>query len=135
MHRPVGARCSGKMRRYAAAVMVLASAGWKLCAEPKPDRRDFERRPRVVLYEDTDFRGGSITMEPGERIENLSHRFFSNGHNANDRVSSIRVEGEAEATIFVDVGFRGEPLQIARDVRDLRAFERRGGGRWNDAIS
>jgi len=118
--------------RFPALVLGLVCVSTALLADRDDDRHG---PPRVTFFEHADFRGGSITLEAGQSIENLAHRTLSNGANANDRISSIRVEEGAEAVVFSDAGFRGEPLRLLRDVRDLSAFSDRNGGRWNDAIS
>lgn len=91
--------------------------------------------PRVILYEHPDFRGGSIVLRPGEAVENLSRWDFDNGRRANDRISSIRVEGGAEVTVFTDARFRGAPLKVTRDIRDLRRVDGNHGPRFDDNIS
>lgn len=90
--------------------------------------------PRVILYEHAGFQGGAIVLRPGDSLENLARREFDNGRRANDRISSIRVEGGAEVTVFTDAKFRGDALRVADDVRDLAPGDR-GRARFNDRIS
>jgi hypothetical protein len=106
----------------------------------KADRRDEDRRgeePRVILYQDADFRGDSLVLHPGEVIDNFSGRTFANGNSLNDRVSSIRIEGGAEAVVFEEARFHGRSLRLTESVRDLSTVrlseDRRD--RWNDRIS
>jgi hypothetical protein len=47
----------------------------------------------------------------------------------NDRISSIRVFGNAEVTVYLDRDFQGRSQTFARDVSDLRQDG------WNDAIT
>jgi len=96
--------------------------------------RDDHRGPRVVLYEHPNFQGGAIVLRPGQSVENLAHWDFDNGHRANDRITSIRVDGGAEVTVYIDAKFRGEALRVTDDIRDLS----RGDHvivRFNDQIS
>jgi hypothetical protein len=83
------------------------------------------------LYHDANFRGGSITLEAGEQIEDLQFVRFSGGGPANDRISSIRVEGPAEVLVFRDANFRGGVLRLTHDEPNLGTIDRG----WNDSIS
>jgi hypothetical protein len=47
----------------------------------------------------------------------------------NDKITSIRVIGPADVTVFTDVRFAGESTRFAGDVRDLKDEK------WNDRIS
>ena len=85
----------------------------------------------VTFYQDTDFRGGSITLEADEEIENLTMERFSNGSGVNDRISSIRIQGPIEVTVYRDSRFRGASRRFTGDVRNLT----QDGGQWNDVIS
>jgi len=49
--------------------------------------------------------------------------------NMNDRISSIRVFGDAAVTVFKDRDFRGDSRHFGRDRNDLREVG------WNDRIS
>ena len=77
-------------------------------------------REGVCFYEDIDYRG----------------QYFCTNANAanplvglNDRISSIRVFGGAEVTVFQERDFQGASQTFAADIRDLR---RQG---WNDSIT
>lgn len=92
--------------------------------------------PRVILYEKADFRGGCIVLGPGNRLENLDRVQFDNGREANDRISSIRVLGGAEAYVYLDARYRGEAMRVSRDIRNLADVEIPGRRlSWNDLIS
>src|SRR5947208_833846 len=107
--------------RLLAVTLMSVGTGAVLLADRAEERRESNRHPRVTLFEHADFRGGSITLEPGQGVENLSRWNFSNGQNANDRISSILIEGGIEVIVYPDARFRGEPLRLNRDVRDLSA--------------
>ena len=89
------------------------------------------RDARVTFYRDADFRGGYFTLEAGEEISNLQMQQFSDGSAANDRISSIRIEGPIEVTVYRDSRFRSATRRLSRDVRNLTQDE----GEWNDIIS
>ena len=95
------------------------------------ERRGHGRGGRVTFYQDVDFRGGSITLEAGDEMANLTMEQFENGGGANDRISSIRIEGPIEVTVYRDSRFRGASRRFSRDVRNLTHDD----GEWNDVIS
>jgi hypothetical protein len=83
-------------------------------------------RPQVpsvgaCFYEDSNFRGDYFCARRGSSAE------VPRG--TNDRISSIRVFGDAEVMVFRDINYQGSSRVFDRDVRDLR----RSG--WNDRIS
>jgi hypothetical protein len=85
----------------------------------------------VTFYQDANFRGDSFTLEAGQQVENLQFVQFSGGGGANDRISSIRIEGPVEVLVFRDANFHGGMLRITHDERNLGADDRG----WNDTIS
>ncbi len=123
------------MRILRFAALAVLFAGVLSIALPReergPGRGPAEHRPRAILYQDVDFQGGFIVVDADRPVADLSVMQLSNGVGANDRVSSIRLEGGAEVRVFRDAYFRGGSLEVTRDIRDLRRI----GGRWNDAIS
>ncbi len=121
----------------ARAALLLVALPAALLAQPR--HGGWEHRPgrneaRVYLYEHADFRGGVIVLRAGEAVDNLAHLRFDNGRSANDRISSIRIEGDAEVTLSVHAGFRGETLRVDRNLRDLGAHFPGNLG-FNDQIS
>jgi hypothetical protein len=81
--------------------------------------RERERGPRVIVYQDAEYRGDSLVLYPGDSLENLSGLTFANGGRLNDRVSSIRVEGGAEVYVHADARFRGAVMRLTEHARDL----------------
>ncbi|WIJ26295.1 SH3 domain-containing protein [Devosia sp. RR2S18] len=86
---------------------------------------DFRPQPgnrggRVCFYEDWDYQGSSFCVRPGQRYSQLN--------NFNDRISSIRVFGNAQAQVCEDYNFRGRCAVIDDNQRRLT-------GRNNDIIS
>jgi uncharacterized protein YraI len=84
----------------------------------RPRRPD--RRSQVCFYEHVNYEGDRFCARPGERIRALGAW--------NDRISSIRVRGDAEAQVCEHNNFRGRCALIDRNVRNL-------GRRGNDIIS
>jgi hypothetical protein len=125
--------------RFAPAVILLSGLAFTASVHAAhDDEREGRRRGgregregRVTFYQDADFRGGSITLEAGEEIDNLTLERFSNGGGANDRISSVRIDGRIEVTVYRDARFRGATRRFTQDVRNLA----QDGGAWNDIIS
>ena len=91
--------------------------------DPGFDRRTPFRpgiRDRVCFYEHVNYGGASFCARPGERISSLG--------SWNDRISSIRVLGNAEALVCEHNNFRGRCVVVDRSLRNL-------GARGNDIIS
>ncbi len=121
------------MNRFLFSLVLLV-----LTPLARADSRDSDRygSPRVILFENADFRGNSITLYPGDSIENLGQATFEGGGKANDRISSIKVEGGAEISVFTDSKYRGETMRVTRDIRNLAEVFLSGNSKaWNDQIS
>lgn len=93
--------------------------------------------PRVIFYQDADFRGDALAVYPGDSLENLSGLSFPNGGKLNDRISSIRVEGGAEVYVYADARFRGAVIRLTESARNLtgRLLPGSVSASWNDRIS
>jgi Peptidase inhibitor family I36 len=76
----------------------------------------------ACFYSDTNFRGRHFCLGVREDMPEPPR-------GTNDRISSIRVLGNAEVLAFRDVRFKGPEARFFGDMRDLR---REG---WNDTIS
>jgi hypothetical protein len=72
-------------------------------------------------YKDPDFRGKSITLEPGRVFNSL-------GGGMNDTISSFRLPPNCELAIWPHPDQRGEEVRFFSDVSFV-------GPRYNDAIS
>jgi hypothetical protein len=79
-------------------------------------------RDGACFYEDANYRGSYFCADAGETLSSMPS-------GANDRVSSIRILGRAEVTVFEDPRFRGNSRQIESDIRDLQIED------FNDVIS
>ena len=83
-----------------------------------------ERQPNqgACFYEDINFRGEYFCVRQGDRLTSMPSGM-------GDKISSVRVLGNAEVTIFRDSNLRGRSARLINDARDLR------GEGWNDQIS
>ena len=90
-------------------------------AQPRWGR---ERLPNAgaCFYEDRDFRGQYFCVQPGERLGALPR-------DMGDKISSMRLLGAHEVTVFRDSNWHGRSARFIGDVRDLK------GEGWNDQIS
>jgi len=102
------------------ACIAAAAASITLSAQ----RWGHDRIPAsgACFYEDEDFKGDYFCVGSGVEVAALSE-------DTNDKISSIRVLGGAEVTVFSDVRFSGNSTRYAGEVRDLRADG------WDDKIS
>ncbi len=96
-----------------------------------------ERGPRVILFQDADYRGDRLVLYPGESLDNLSGQTFPGGARLNDGISSIRVEGGAEIYVHADAHFRGAVMRLTESARNLigRLLPGSATTSWNDRIS
>jgi hypothetical protein len=90
-------------------------------AQPRWGR---ERVPNegACFYEDANFRGKYFCIRQGEQLQSLPSGM-------SDRISSLRLMGSSEVTVFRDAGMRGRSARFINDVRNLK------GEGWNDQIS
>jgi hypothetical protein len=90
-------------------------------AQPRWGR---ERMPNqgACFYEDTNFRGKYFCLRAGDRLTAVPEGM-------GDKISSVRMRGNTEVTVYRDQDMRGRSARLINDVRDLK---REG---WNDQIS
>jgi hypothetical protein len=79
-------------------------------------------RQGACFYQDINFRGQYFCVEAGENLDAMPS-------GSNDRVSSIRVLGRTEVTVYADQRFRGASLRLEGNTADLQAES------FNDLIS
>lgn len=79
-------------------------------------------RDGVCFYEHAEYRGEYFCVKAGESIGSMPSGM-------NDRISSIKIFGRAEVTVFKDIRYEGRSTRFGDDVRNL-ADEG-----WNDKIS
>ncbi|MEZ5293056.1 MAG: peptidase inhibitor family I36 protein [Vicinamibacterales bacterium] len=82
------------------------------------------RTPRsgACFYRNADFRGDYFCIAVGDEYDQMPEGL-------NDRVSSIRVFGDAEVIAYRNPNFRGRSERFAEDVENLQTEG------WNDAMS
>jgi hypothetical protein len=121
-------------------IFLLGFALAALISSAAADHRDEPGRrgdtARVILYEKAGYRGDSITLYADEGFDNLERVTFEGGRRANDRISSIRVEGGAVLLAYEHAGFRGQLIRVTENIPNLddRALPDVVGS-WNDRIS
>jgi len=76
----------------------------------------------ACFYENNNYGGRYFCVRPGEDLRSMPRGM-------GDRISSIRLLGASEVTVFRDNDMRGRSTRFTGDVNDLR----RSG--WNDQIS
>jgi hypothetical protein len=76
----------------------------------------------ACFYEDRDFRGQYFCARLGSNVAMVPY-------GANDQISSIRIFGDAEVTVYRGAGFSGMSRRFDNDVRNL------SGTGWNDRIT
>jgi Peptidase inhibitor family I36 len=83
-----------------------------------------ERFPNsgACFFENANFGGRYFCVHDGDRVMGL-------GREMNDRISSIRLYGNAEVSVWQDSELRGRTRRFTTSVRNLREVG------WNDVIS
>jgi hypothetical protein len=112
-------RTSGKVA-VIVATLVLA-AGAAVSAQVRWGRGN-QPRAGACFYQDANFRGEYFCVRQGETVNSIPGGM-------NDRISSIRILGNADVMVFRDERFRGGSARFYTDVRNLKAEG------WNDRIS
>jgi len=79
-------------------------------------------REGVCFFKDPNFHGDYFCARSGENITAVSEGM-------NDKISSMRVFGDTEVTVFRDVRFEGKSSRFDYDVKNLKSEG------WNDLIS
>jgi hypothetical protein len=105
-------------------VAVLAS-GSVLAASPVFAQhwgRGPTPREGVCFYEDVEYRGDYFCVSVGDSYSSMPAGM-------NDRISSIKIFGRAEVTVFKDARYKGSSRRFSHDVLNL------GREGWNDRVS
>jgi len=76
----------------------------------------------VCFYNDANYRGEYFCVRSGETVSTMPGGM-------NDKISSIRIFGEVDVTVFRDVDFRGNSQRFSTSIRNLVDEG------WNDRIS
>jgi hypothetical protein len=109
----------------ARTILLMACTAALVASSPASAQRwGRERTPRdgACFYKDADYRGDYFCVRAGDDLSSLPPGM-------NDKISSIRIFGRAEVTVFKDHHFEGRSARVDGDVRNLRRSD------WNDRIS
>jgi hypothetical protein len=120
------------------AIFPLLLAMAPTLAQAQPHAENSRRgEPSVTFYENADYRGPSLTLHPGDTLDNLAGLGFEGGGSSNDRISSIRIEGGMEVLVYEDSRYRGRVLRLTESERNLadRLLPESVAANWNDRIS
>jgi hypothetical protein len=99
-------------------LILLGAAG----ASGQTWGRPREPRTGACFYEHINYGGRYFCARAGDTTTQVSTGM-------NDQISSIRVFGGAEVTVFREIGFQGQSRSFGSDMSDLR------GVGWNDRIA
>lgn len=112
------------MKRYTTIAILMGAALLTHVSTASAQRWGREATPRsgVCFYEDINFGGRYFCSPVGSATESVPNGM-------NDRVSSVRVIGNAVVTIYRDPNLRGQAKVVDYDVRDMRAMG------FNDRVS
>ena len=112
------------MKRYTTIAMLMGAALLAQVSTASAQRWGREATPRagVCFYEDINFNGRYFCSPVGSVTEGVPSGM-------NDRISSVRVFGNAVATVFRDPNLRGQAKVIDYDVADMRGMG------FNDRLS
>jgi hypothetical protein len=109
---------------FAFVALVFISAT-HVCAQ---DRDDRDRRSGACFFKEAGFQGERFCVEAGDRLARMPEGF-------NDRISSVRIFGQNEITVYENTDFQGRSLRLRDDVANLKSYEVSPGHTWNDRIS
>ncbi|CCV07565.1 Beta and gamma crystallin [Mesorhizobium metallidurans STM 2683] len=101
-------------------IAVLTAVASALCVG---SASAYYEEPACVMFEDANFRGRSLEMEPDDRVN------FRGGQFWNDRISSVMVRRGCTLVVYQDSRMGGRSLEINRGLRNLQRIG------WNDRIS
>jgi len=109
-------------RRAILVVAFTAALASSSTASAQSWGRDRFPRDGVCFFKDPNFNGEYFCAGSGESITAVPK-------DMNDKISSIRVFGRAEVTVFQDVHFSGRSVRFGSDIQNLKDEG------WNDRIS
>jgi AraC-like DNA-binding protein len=115
-HRPM--RVEGAVAWIVGALAMIAAPVVEAQSWGRPD----SPRTGACFYRDSNFRGDYFCVNAGRDYSSLPSGM-------NDQISSVRMFGGAEVTIFQDSRFEGRSRNFRGDVRNLKDEG------WNDRLS
>src|SRR5262249_14301071 len=106
---------SGAMLRTHRVILLVCLSTTAVSSNAFAQRWGKDRMPvkGACFFEDPDFKGDYFCVADGAEVAALSE-------DTNDKVSSIKVIGGAEVTVFADARFSGISTRFAGDVRNLK---------------
>jgi peptidase inhibitor family I36 len=110
------------------AGFVCVVAAFSLAHAQSREYRTSEPRYGVCFYKDADFRGDRFCLQDGDRMERVPEEF-------NDRISSVRIYGQVEITVYQGANFGGPSLRLRESAANLQSYQVRPGHSWNDRIT
>ena len=131
---------------FSLLVLIVISAAASVCAQDgydrndqygrddrdhqyrHDDRDDQYRRGGACFFKDIDFGGEKFCVRPGERVAMVPPGF-------NDRISSIRIFGRTEVTVYQGRDFQEPSLRLREDVANLQRYQIEPGHSWTDRVS
>jgi hypothetical protein len=110
--------------------MLVVSTAVSVFAQYRDDRDrdDRDRRSGACFFTEANFGGEKFCMREGERMAQVPDGF-------NDRISSIRIFGRTEITVYQNRDFGGPNLRLRDDVSNLQSYQISPGHSWNDRVS
>ena len=92
------------------------------------DRDGQSRRGGACFFKDADFGGEKFCVNAGERVAQVPPGF-------NDQISSVRIFGRVEVTVYQGRDYQAPSLRLREDVSNLQKFQVQPGHSWNDRVS
>src|ERR1700745_888234 len=86
-------------------VMFVVSTAVAVFAQYRDDHDRDDHRSGACFFTEANFGGEKFCMREGERMAQVPEGF-------NDRISSIRIFGRTEITVYQNRGFSGPPLRL-----------------------
>jgi hypothetical protein len=119
------------LRRLVLALSATALGALPLRAQPPPPAG------RALFFTEPLYKGECLVVEAGGGAENLEVARDRRGRPFNDRIASVRLEGNVRAGVFEDSQFRGAFTWLTRDTPDLSALSlgSRSDRSWKTAVS
>lgn len=104
------------------AVVMTAMLAWVAPAEAQRWGRPRTPRAGACFYQNANFGGDYFCIEAGDEYDQMPEGL-------NDRISSIRLFGDASVLVYRNPNFGGRNSRFNDDVRNLQSEG------WNDTIS
>ena len=124
------------MRPHRFLLLLAASCVLTSSILAKGDREKVESPARVILFSGTHFTGERIELKVGEKIDDFRYQRFPSGPNANNRISSVRIDGKVEVSFYEYRAFDGDSITLVHSVTDLGHIDTADGqDDWNNNLS